>query len=729
VANDQSAEAEIKMRVMPFESFLKLASTIIALTVLFGCGDRKSLYDVEQKVSGVTWPTQQNYPRWKKSWDGESWIVALVRERQGLKSRSYLKGVVAGNLALAMQREDRAMDTDFFASEFARQLETHVLAIQNFERTLASGAGPASLFGFAEVRFKSGLSGLRNVLMASPIWSKKLSSLTAVEEMDKYLLGWVWNSLESVDGIEFAEPNLESEIQQDTSANKDELAVRFEKQWNTALIGADQLVPAMRKGNTAIVAVIDTGVDNAYDGAGMALENRLYRNPAEDPAKGGKPQVDDDGNGWVDDYVGVNASIPKGEADLGPPTVPGSNDVGGAGVPCAQDSGVSASACGHGTHVAGIVAGGANASAGFVGVCPLNCKILPIRAAKRCFAPKGSQDAGKAMICPRSGDSVSFDPNTQIEMDGGISDLAQLQALGYVLDLTVPGRPDLLVTNVVNLSIGKYFSSRALSFIARRLIANDVLLVAAAGNQNVEIPMFPAAYRDVVAVCSTSHDIGDSDRTTEPIGSSDPKLGDGDVRGRRLKSRFSNFGDWVDICAPGSNILSIVPGGNVDSKSSLSGHKSGTSQASPHVAGLAALIKAIGAGLTAMDIRSILLKYANFDLLYGKLADGSLANADFAFSPYKDVKVFMLGSGMLSAVYPLYALTDPAKAREFVSQASTAIEAGDTNQVTSGCIVSNIAANHPLKSFETSTSLPVVLLLAFFIFKLLRMIKKEPGRG
>jgi hypothetical protein len=89
----------------------------------------------------------------------------------------------------------------------------------------------------------------------------------------------------------------------------------------------------------------------------------------------------------------------------------------------------------------------------------------------------------------------------------------------------------------------------------------------------------------------------------------------------------------------------------------------------------------------------------------------------------------MLGSGMLSAVYPLYALTDPAKAREFVSQASTAIEAGDTNQVTSGCIVSNIAANHPLKSFETSTSLPVVLLLAFFIFKLLRMIKKEPGRG
>lgn len=717
------------MRKRQIVDLFKLLQTFFVLTILFGCGDRKSQYDVEQKVSGVTWPTQQNYPLWNKSWDRESWIVALVRERQDLKSRSALKGVVAGNLALAMQREDRMLDINFFKSEFARQLDTHVLAIQNFERTLPSGVGPAPLFGFAEVRLKNGLSGLRNVLMASNIWSKKLSSLTADEEMDKFVLGWLWSSLESVDGIEFAEPNLVSEFQQDAPTNKDELAVRIEKQWNTAILGLDQLVPAMRKGNTAVVAVIDTGVDNAYDGAGMPLENRLYQNPGEDPAKGGRPQVDDDGNGWVDDFMGVNASVPKGEADLGPPTVPGSNDVGGAGVRCDSESGAGASACGHGTHVAGIIAGGANAQSGFVGVCPLNCKILPIRAAKRCFAPKASQDR-KDFICPRPGETATFDPNTQKEVDDGLTDLAQLQALSYVLDLTVPGRPDLLVTNVVNLSIGKYFSSRALSFIARRLIANDVLLVAAAGNQNVEIPMFPAAYRDVVAVCSTSHDVGDSSdgRTTEPTGSSDLKQGEGPVRGRRLKSRFSNFGDWVDICAPGSNILSIVPGADVQAKTGVPGVKSGTSQATPHVAGLAALIKAIGAGLTAMDIRSILIKYSNFDLLYGKLAEGGLANADFAFSPYKDVKVFMLGSGMLSAVYPLYAITDPAKAREYVSQASAAIEAGDTNQVTSGCVVSNIAANHPLKSLEVSTSLPVILLLAFVLFKLLRMIKKEPGR-
>ncbi|MFZ9520763.1 MAG: S8 family serine peptidase [Silvanigrellaceae bacterium] len=707
----------------------RLFEASLVLILLLGCGDRKAQYEVDQKVSGVTWPTQQNYPQWKKIWDGESWIVGLLRERQDLKSRVMLTGAVAEGLALAVYRDDLSIDRKLFAFEFSRQLVSHVVPILNFERSLSSGAGPAELFGFAEVRFKGGLPGLQSVLMGSTTWKNRISNFGSADEKNGFLLNWFWSSLESVAGVEFAEPNLESQVQQDTSTNKDELAVRFEKQWNTSLIGADQLVPAMRKGNTAVVAVIDTGVDNIYDSPGMALENRLYRNVAEDPAAGGKPQVDDDGNGWVDDFIGVDASIPKGSADLGPAVIPGSNDVGGPGVACAQGSGVGSSNCGHGTHVAGIVAGGGPAASGFVGVCPINCKILPIRAAKRCVAPKGVEDASKAMLCPRFGETVPFDPNSQIEMDGGISDISQLQALGYILDLTVPGRPDLLVTNVVNLSIGKYFSSRALSFTARRLIANDVLLVAAAGNQNVEIPMFPAAYRDVVAVCSTSHDVGDGDgRTTEPTGSSDPKQGENEVRGRRLKSRFSNFGDWVDICAPGSNIRSIVPGGNAESKFNSTDTKSGTSQASPHVAGLAAVVKAVSGGLTARDIRSILITYANFDLLYGRLADGSLANQDFAFAPYKDSKVFMLGSGMLSAVYSLYALTDPAKAREFVSQASAAIEAGDTNQVTSGCVVSSLAATHPLKSIEAATSLPVVLLLGFLLFKLIRVVKKWPGR-
>jgi subtilisin family serine protease len=412
--------------------------------------------------------------------------------------------------------------------------------------------------------------------------------------------------------------------------------------------------------------------------------------------------------------MGVDATIPKGESDFSPKPIPGSSDVGGAGVACETDGVRNFSSCGHGSHVAGIVAGFSVTSDPFVGVCPYNCQILPIRAARRCFSPKGRSDGE----CELASEAPSFNPATMREFNGGIPDSAQLRGLSYVLDLESPTSPGKLATNIVNLSIGRYFSSRSLSLISRRVVQNDILMVAAAGNQNVEVPMFPAAYKDVVAVCATSIDEEFAGGNKEPNGSGDPSQSF-PVRGKRLKARFSNFGDWVDICAPGSSILSSKPGANT-------GTESGTSQASPHVSGVAGMLKAFQPGLSALELRAVLIKYADFDFLYGTLPNGKLANEDFAFSPYPDIKVFLLGSGFLSAGRAYKALFEPSTVQE--SQASYAIESGDTSQVTSGCVVSSLAAGNKLKPIEVTTSMPISLLFAWLLLHLSGIRRKRPGR-
>lgn len=90
-------------------------------------------------------------------------------------------------------------------------------------------------------------------------------------------------------------------------------------------------------------------------------------------------------------------------------------------------------------------------------------------------------------------------------------------------------------------------------------IAKGCLIVAAAGNDNTDVPDFPSAYGGVISVAS---------------------VGSGD-----LKSSFSNFGAYVDVSAPGSNIYNTQHGGTY-------GNRSGTSMSTPMVASAAALVKA-----------------------------------------------------------------------------------------------------------------------------------------
>ena len=110
---------------------------------------------------------------------------------------------------------------------------------------------------------------------------------------------------------------------------------------------------------------------------------------------------------------------------------------------------------------------------------------------------------------------------------------------------------------VINMSLGAEFGNATLEDAINYSWGKGVVVVGAAGNNGGSTPFYPAAYPNVIAVAST--DMFD-------------KL-----------APLSNYGDWVDVAAPGGNIYSTLPNSRYASLS-------GTSVASPHVAGLAALV-------------------------------------------------------------------------------------------------------------------------------------------
>jgi len=114
---------------------------------------------------------------------------------------------------------------------------------------------------------------------------------------------------------------------------------------------------------------------------------------------------------------------------------------------------------------------------------------------------------------------------------------------------------------VINLSLGSPYDAYTLRRAVEYAWSRGAVVVAAAGNDASSAPNYPAAYSSVIAV--------------------------GSVDGSDRKSDFSNYGRWVDVAAPGTDILSTYDNG-------LYAYLSGTSMASPHVAGLAALLAAQG---------------------------------------------------------------------------------------------------------------------------------------
>ena len=175
----------------------------------------------------------------------------------------------------------------------------------------------------------------------------------------------------------------------------------------------------------------------------------------------------------------------------------------------------------HGTHVAGIVAAVTNNGIGVASIAP-KCRILPVK--------------------------VSADNDTRTA-DGSSYILAGYQGIEYAARMGA---------NIINCSWGGDGGSQAEQDIIDFATQHGSLIVAAAGNEGSDAFFSPASYRNVLSVAATDQ----NDR----------------------KATFSNYGDNIDVCAPGVSIYStLFP--------SAYAQWSGTSMASPLAAGLVALVK------------------------------------------------------------------------------------------------------------------------------------------
>lgn len=145
--------------------------------------------------------------------------------------------------------------------------------------------------------------------------------------------------------------------------------------------------------------------------------------------------------------------------------------------------------------------------------------------------------------------------------------------------------------DVINLSLGSQTENPTLRDAVAEASAAGILVVAASGNAGDDRPFYPAAFPSVLSVGAV------------------------DCKGSR--SSFSNFGDWLDLAAPGGGnpsdcsngddfvFSAVAEGDGIDNNTPVNGRQ-GTSMASPHVAGVLALMRELTPRVEMPVIRALL---------------------------------------------------------------------------------------------------------------------------
>lgn len=184
---------------------------------------------------------------------------------------------------------------------------------------------------------------------------------------------------------------------------------------------------------------------------------------------------------------------------------------------------------------------------------------------------------------------IAIDAFEQVETAKG-SDL--VEAIYLAADLGA---------DVINMSFLSYGYSSAYNDVIQYAHEKGAVLVAAAGNDSTDETTYPAGFENVISVAAT-------DEYNE-------------------QAWFSNYGTHVDLAAPGSYIYSTLPYDDA-------GEMSGTSMASPVVAGVAALVKSQDPSLTNVEIENRLFEtatdYGNHgkDTIYGHGLVNAAASLD-----------------------------------------------------------------------------------------------------
>lgn len=196
----------------------------------------------------------------------------------------------------------------------------------------------------------------------------------------------------------------------------------------------------------------------------------------------------------------------------------------------------------HGTRIAGILAANTNNTIGIAGTC-WNCKILLIKI------------------------STPGDIRTDLSVSRGVR---------WAIDNNA---------NIISMSTGFSTNSSLLSDSASDADRNDIIYVAAAGNQNNNpslAAIYPGSYITVLGIAG---------------------LFDNETKWISTSSLGSNYGAWVDVSAPAFKVISTLRNGNIGVPNS---GLSGTSFAAPFVAGEAGLILSRWPSLSKKQVEYII---------------------------------------------------------------------------------------------------------------------------